>query len=169
MTAATDAKNSRRVVRYETLADLRQDVETLSAGEYVTVGQWSFAQILHHIAMSLHGSIDGMPFKAPWFIRLGAPFIKNSILTKQMKPGFKLPKSAADLLPDPEITLDDAKSRVLDGIKRLETEAPTAAHPVFGKIATEEWMSLHLRHSELHMSFVIPVDADDNGHGDSSA
>jgi hypothetical protein len=29
-------------------------------------------------------------------------------------------------------------------------------YPVFGKLTPEEWHQFHLRHAELHMSFVLP-------------
>ncbi|MFN5799079.1 MAG: DUF1569 domain-containing protein [Planctomyces sp.] len=31
-----------------------------------------------------------------------------------------------------------------------------APHPGFGRMTHQEWLLLHLRHSEMHLSFAIP-------------
>ncbi len=154
----TAEQTQRRSIAFSTLEEVRADIEELAGGSYVTVGKWSFAQILDHLASSLNASIDGFPFKASFFVRwFVAPMIKNSILTKQMKPGFNLPKKFSSYLPSDECTMDEALPKVLAAIKRFETELPLADHPFFGKMASEEWMNLHIRHAELHMSFVVPT------------
>ena len=154
----TVEQTQRRSIEFTTLDEVRADIETLAAGSYVTVGKWSFAQILDHLGSSLIASIDGFPFKASWFVRwFVAPMIKNSILTNQMKPGFKLPKKFSSYLPTEECTMDEALPKVLAAIKRFDDELPVADHPFFGKMASEEWMNLHMRHAELHMSFVVPT------------
>ncbi len=162
MTTAT-TKRQRRHVHYTTLAELQADAEQLAAGEYETVGNWTFGQILQHLASGINSSIDGFNFKASWFLRaVVAPLIKNSVLTKPMKAGYQIPKSAGDYLPPPDITTTTALKNLQAAIERLKTETPTAAHPVFGKMASQEWLSLHLRHAELHMSFVVPADGDES-------
>jgi hypothetical protein len=154
----TVEQTQRRSIEFTTLDEVRADIEALAAGSYVTVGNWSFAQILDHLGSSLIASIDGFPFKASWFVRwFVAPMIKNSILTNQMKPGFKLPKKFSSYLPSEECTMDEALPKVLAAIKRFDDEIPVADHPFFGKMASEEWMNLHVRHAELHMSFVVPT------------
>jgi len=154
----TAEQTQRRSIAFSTLEEVRADIEELAGGSYVTVGKWSFAQILDHLASSLNASIDGFPFKASFFVRwFVAPMIKNSILTKQMKPGFALPKKFSSYLPSDECTMDEALPKVLAAIKRFESELPLADHPFFGKMASEEWMNLHIRHAELHLSFVVPT------------
>lgn len=154
-TAAAPAQ--RRDVGYATLEEFRLDAEGIAAGPFVTVGSWTFGQILDHLAKGIHCSLDGFPFKAPWYMRLAAPFVKNSVLTRKMEPGWKLPKSADPYLPQSDTTVEDGLARLVNGIDRLENETPEAAHPVFGKLAREEWIQLHIRHAELHMSFVVPT------------
>jgi len=156
----TVEQTQRRSIEFATLDEVRADIEALAAGSSVTVGKWSFAQILDHLASSLNASIDGFPFKASFFVRwFVAPLIKNSILTKKMKPGFKLPRKFSSYLPTEECTMDEALPEVLAAITRFDTETPVADHPFFGKMASEEWMNLHVRHAELHMSFVVPTAA----------
>ncbi len=148
--------SARRTVRYSTLSEVVQDAEHL-VGNHHTVGKWSFGQICQHLAKSMNASIDGFGFQAPWWVRwLIAPAIKNSILLKPMKPGFKMPKAAAALLPDDSVTADEGLRQLKGAVERLSHETPTAAHPVFGKMASEEVIQLHLRHCEMHMSFIVP-------------
>jgi hypothetical protein len=156
----TAERTHRRSIAFTTLDEVRDDIEALAAGSCVTIGKWSFAQILDHLGSSLNASIDGFSFKASWLVRwFVSPFIKNSILTKPMKPGFALPKKFSSYLPSDDCTMDEALPKVLAAIKRFDIEIPVADHPFFGGMASEEWMSLHLRHAELHLSFVIPTAA----------
>jgi hypothetical protein len=153
MSTATAA---RREVHYASLDEFQADVERLTNGKFRTVGNWSFPQILDHLAKTMKCSLDGFGFRAPWFIRAAAPFIKNSFLTKPMKAGFRLPKKMSALLPANNLSLPAAFDNVRNVIARCQSETPQGAHPVFGKLAGQEWTSLHLRHAELHMSFVVP-------------
>ena len=148
--------SARRTVRYSTLSEVVQDAEHL-IGNHHTVGHWSFGQICQHLAKVMDASIDGFGFTAPWWVRwFIAPIIKNSFFTKPMKAGFKLPKRASALLPDDSITADEGLRKLRAGVERLSHETPTAPHPVFGKLASEEVTQGHLRHCEMHMSFIIP-------------
>lgn len=154
----TAEKTQRRSLQFTTLDEVREDIETIAAGAYVTVGKWSFAQILDHLGSAMNSSIDGFSFRASWFVRwFVGPFIKNSVLTKQMKPGFNLPKKFSSYLPHADCSMEEALPIVLKAIKRFDQEIPVADHPFFGKMASEEWMNLHLRHAEMHLSFVVPT------------
>lgn len=150
---------TRRELHYSNLNDVIVDAETLAAGEVVTVGGWSFGQIMEHLACTFDCSIDGFDFQAPWFLRkFVAPFIKNSFLIKPMPSGYKLPKKAGALIPG-EVSVEEGLAHLKRAIARYESEVPNAPHPVFGEMARQEWVSLGLRHCELHMSFVRAVDS----------
>lgn len=149
---------ARRTVRYAALSEFLEDAERIAAGSHATAGQWSYAQILEHLARVMECSIDGFDGQASWFLRwIVAPFIRNSTLIQPMQPGFQLPKAAAALVPAADTALDEALRHARIAVERLDREEPTARHPVFGAMATEEWTQLHLRHAELHMSFVVPT------------
>lgn len=148
----------RREVHYDSIDAFLADAEHLAHVNHHTVGKWTYAQILDHLARSMRCGFDGYGFRAPWFVRcLIAPLIKNSFLTKPMKAGFKLPrKLAAVLLPADDVDLQSALESLRQVIARSKRETPTAEHPAFGKLAGQEWTSLNLRHAELHMSFAVP-------------
>jgi hypothetical protein len=122
------------------------------------VGQWSYGRILQHLADSLNKSFDGFQYRAALPIRLVARlFLKKRLLNEPMSAGFKLPKSQEALLPDNSQPVDLAVENLRKAIARFEREAPTAEHPALGALTPSEWVKLHLRHCELHMSFVKPA------------
>jgi len=154
----TTVLKERRTLHYESLDNFSQDAETLAAGKYETVGSWSYGQILTHLAKTLNASIDGFGFKAPWLVRtLIAPVMKGRFLNKPMPSGFKLPKNAAALIPPDGVTTDEGLAALRKALARFADETPGAAHPFMGKMTPTEWRHLHLRHAELHMSFVHAV------------
>ncbi|MBI5758400.1 MAG: DUF1569 domain-containing protein [Planctomycetales bacterium] len=154
--------SGRRAVRYADLSEFMEDVEHFASSEHRTLGNWTYAQILQHLADAIRFSLDGFPetVKAPWYARVFiAPLMKNSLLTKTMKPGFTLPKGAAELIPSADIDLHTALHNLRRSVSRLEHETPSKPHPFLGSLASQEWDSLTLRHSELHMSFVVSAES----------
>jgi hypothetical protein len=151
------ATAARREVRYNSIDELLADAERLANGKFRTVGQWTYPQILDHLAKAFVASIDGFGFQAPWFARvLIAPFAKKSFLTKTMKAGFRLPKSAAAILPDSDLALPAALERLKQAIARYKQEPQRAPHPFLGMLTPDDYDRLHMRHSELHLSFMVP-------------
>ncbi len=162
MTAPSASPVQRRVVRYATLTEFIADAEQVALGEYTTVGKWSFGQILTHLAKAMNCSFDGFGFKAPWLARVFvAPFVKNSCFTKPLPAGFQLPAAGSALLPPDDASVEEGLIALREAIDRYQSELPKAPHPFFGKLTREEYVCLSLRHAELHMSFVIPVERDD--------
>ena len=154
----------RREIVYGTLQDFLDDVQRLIDVEVTTLGNWSFAQILEHLARAIDSSIDGFSFRSNWLVRtLAAAFVKNRLLTTKMKPGVNLPRRASSYLPEPEIELRNACEHLEAAAQRLLTTPPTALHPYLGRMSDREWLALHLRHAELHMSFVVPRDEGEAG------
>lgn len=149
---------SRRPVSYQSLAAVLDDAEFLASHPHQTVGQWSYGKILQHLANSLNRSFDGFDFKAPIVIRfIVGTFLKKKFLRDKLSPGYKLPRKAEEKLPAQDTSVEEALANLKLAISRFEREEPRADHPVFGKLSPEEWLQLHLRHSELHMSFVKPA------------
>lgn len=157
MTIKTKSVQGRRELSFSTLDEIVADAERLvSATRTRTLGNWPLTQLLTHLAFTVNNSIDGFPEKAPWFIRLIGPLLKGGITTRKMSPGLNLPKNAQAIsFPDaalPAAALEDLRRAVA----RTKSESMMADHPAFGKMNHDEWSRLHLRHSELHLSFAIP-------------
>ncbi len=153
MTVNTKKVQNRRAVGYASLHELLSDAEKLAATEIRTLGNWSFGQILKHLAMSIDSSIDGTGFMLPaparWLMSL---LMKNKFLSKPIPAGFK---SVAQFIPD-EITVDEGLASLRAAINRQQRETSRALHPAFGKLSNAEWDAFNLRHAEMHMSFVVP-------------
>jgi hypothetical protein len=162
MTASIDTAKikDRRRLRFESIDDIAAEVERLAKCKDVrTLGNWSRGQVLQHLAMTMHNSIDGFPSFVPAPIRfLLRLFLKRRILTTPMSAGFKLPPKAAEhMLPKPT-EWDVALANFRRGMQRLKSETKRMPHPAFGPLTSAEWDQLHCRHSELHLGFLVPVD-----------
>lgn len=147
----------RRKLSFQSIDDAVTDAEKCVNSPHTRMlGNWPLGQLLSHLTLAMNGSVEGISAKAPWFVRLFAPLIKGRILKHGMSPGFKLPKEVeAGFFPaiaSPQESLDKFRAAAT----RIQTERMTSPHPFFGKLTHEEWMQLHLRHAEMHLSFAVP-------------
>lgn len=156
MPVNTKSVQGRRELNLLSLDEVVQDAEALVASEKTrTLGNWPLSKLLTHLAMTVECSMDGFPTPAPWFVRMIGPLLKKGMLIKKMAPGLQLPKKAeAEAFPaanSPQEALDRLRAAVV----RSKTMPMVAAHPAFGKMTHDEWNQLHLRHSEMHLSFAV--------------
>ncbi|HLW67175.1 MAG TPA: DUF1569 domain-containing protein, partial [Gemmataceae bacterium] len=119
----TTKVQGRRELHFNSLEDIRADVEMLAATPKLnTLGNWSAGQIFHHLATTMTGSIDGFGFTVSWPMRLMAKFFKHKMLNGSMPPGFSLPKSAAEKMLPPPTPLEDGLRTIRHALDRLKTE-----------------------------------------------
>lgn len=158
MTINPKQVTGRREVSYATLDEFLADAEAMAAGESTTLGNWSIGQIFWHLAAGLDAAIDGTKIQAPWIVKfLLKVFMKNSMLTKPMKPGFKIPASGQQQFsPDASITTDEGLAVLRKAFERQQTETSRGLHMAFGELTSQEWDQFSLRHAEMHMSFIVP-------------
>src|SRR5436305_11320024 len=94
MSVKTKQAQGRRTLRYNSLHEFLSDAEKLSSMKTRTVGNWSFGQILKHMAGALDSSIDGSAFMLPAPARVMVSLLmKKKFLTKSISPGFKAPNA----------------------------------------------------------------------------
>lgn len=152
------AVQGRRDVSFQTMDEIVADVEKLAASPTTKmIGNWPLKKLITHLTQTVDCSIDGFHMKAPLLIRLIMPLFKGHFLkAKKMKPGINLPKSTeAAAFPDSN-SIQEALGDLRRAVERTKTERMTANHPAFGKMTHDEWITLHLRHSEMHLSFALP-------------
>jgi len=155
---AIDTKHAegRRKVRYQSLDELLADAERFAQQEVHTLGNWSQGQIYQHIAHAMDSSIDGIDVALPapvrWIISL---LMKRKFLYKEIPSGYKAPSK--NLLPE-ETTVEAGLASLRQAIARQKAVPQRAHHPVFGNLGREEWDLFHLRHAEMHMSFIVAVE-----------
>lgn len=160
MSVETKSVQGRRTVHYDSFDDLLADAERLAGCEVQTLGNWSLGEIYGHLAKSMNASIDGFPGKMPWPIRVLAKlFMRKMILQGPLRAGFKLPKDAEEKIWPKGMGVQEGLAALRSAVERQRTETKRVPHLALGAISNDEWTQAHLRHAELHMSFVVPHDA----------
>ena len=88
-------------------------------------------------------------------LRLAGRLFKGTFLHKGLRPGFRLPPDAEKkLVPPSSITAAEGFAQLSAACARLRREGRRVASPLLGKLSADEWDQLHLRHAELHLSFM---------------
>jgi hypothetical protein len=154
---------TRRPVYLRTLDELVAEVERLTAaaaaGKVRPLGNWSPAQVFWHIGRLVELSFDGFPFRyrrgPEWISRLLRLLAWRWLIALAFRPGFKNPSEAATLEPDPSVSLDGAAAYLKQQVARIRNgERMTQECSVEGPYTHEQWVYIHLRHAELHLSFL---------------
>lgn len=135
----------------EALADARILAAADQAGTLYRAGNWTPGQIFGHLATWIDYAFDGTPLNIPWVIRIALRPMKNRFLNRPMRPGAKIPRIKDGTLAMDVLPTDEGFAKLEGAIGRLKVSAPTAPHPVFGKMTHDEWIKMHLRHAELHL------------------
>lgn len=160
MAVNTKKVSGRRKLRYDSYQDLLNDAERLAVSELRTLGNWSLGQVLGHLARAMEMSIDGSDLKAPWLVRLVVRlFFRRRFLKGPIPAGLPLRNVAHDLLVPPPTSSQAGLAELRRAVERLQHETDRAPHPLLGELSLDEWDSLHLRHAEMHMSFMAPESA----------
>jgi hypothetical protein len=153
----------RRPIRLHSIDELVAEVDRVTAavavGTVRSLGNWSPAQVLWHIGRLVELSFDGFPFRyrrgPEWIIRLFRLFAWRWLIALAFRPGFKNPPQAATLEPEPSLSLDFAAAYLKQQLARIRGgERMTQACSVEGPYSHEQWVYIHLRHAELHLSFL---------------
>ncbi|QDT68136.1 hypothetical protein MalM25_10520 [Planctomycetes bacterium MalM25] len=158
-TIDTTKVTGRRELRFDTYEDLLADAEQMASIKVRTLGNWSYPQILDHLAKSLNKMIDGPGFMLPMPVRfIMRHTVMKKMVNEALDPGFKFPASVAkDFTPDATTELGPALDSLRAAIERVNSDPTRAKHPGFGTVTTAEWDGFQLRHCEMHMSFVLPA------------
>lgn len=143
----------------EVLADLDRLEQADRAGALRALGNWSPGQVFDHLAILFEKSIDGFDFTSPLPVRMVALLFKKRVIRGGRIPaGHSLRGAALALLPREDVSFDAGASRLRAAISRVKEGARmTQPSPAFGAMRHEDWMTLHLKHCELHLSFLIPA------------
>ena len=149
----TKKVKGRREVHYASLDELLADAQRCASGKVRTLGNWSPGQIYEHLARSFDTSIDGSGFSIPAPVRwLMTLLMKRKFLKKGIPAGFKAPP---EQIAVESITAEEGLESLRTAIARQKKEPERAIHPGFGYIGREGWNDFHLRHAEMHMSFLV--------------
>ena len=157
MPVNTKTVAGRRELHFTNLDEILAEAERVAAGKHRMLGNWSLGQILWHLAKVMNGSIDGVPVRPGLIMRLIGPLMKRGMLAKSMPPGFQLPANFAKIFGPPETSAADGLTIFREAIGRQNNETHREPSPFLGKMTAEDYVQLHCRHAELHLSFVVPT------------
>jgi hypothetical protein len=154
MAVKTARVAGRRRLHFDSYEQVLDDVRALAGCPCRQLGNWTLGDICQHLAKTMDMSIDGSRAQFPWLLRKIGPFFKKRFISRPMPAGFTAPKGA-NLLPDPG---DNARgvAALERAVARMRQTPERSAHVLFGRMSREEWDQLHLRHCELHLSFLVP-------------
>jgi hypothetical protein len=138
----------------EALADVRQLADAQRQGKLRCLGNWTAGQNLNHLASWIDFSFDGVPFKVPFIAKLFMRPMKNRMLYKPMHAGSRIPKLPNGTVGQDPIPFDEAEAKFKKNLTRIKNECPKLPNALFGPMTHDEWINLHLRHAELHLSFM---------------
>ena len=81
---------------------------------------------------------------------------RATFLNGPMPTGVKIPKVEGGTHGIEPCSLDEGHQRLIRAWDKLEKSPPTEPHLIFGPLSQEDWIKMHLRHAELHLSFLHP-------------
>ena len=143
---------------FEHLDQVLVEVRTLARQPTRQLGNWSLGQVCHHLGVAMDQSVSADSlFPVPFYLRILGPWLRRRVLTRGLPRGFQLPPEGAILLPPP-VSVDEGIARLEAGMAALAESTRRVAHPVFGAMNADEWNQFHLRHAELHLSFIAPAE-----------
>jgi hypothetical protein len=152
---------ARRPLQFHSFRELQDEVcrimQSDERGEVRTTGNWTAGQIFQHVGRFIEFSLDGFPFRVSWPTRLFCTVLKwiswRHLLWLAFRPGYPLP--AAALAPGSSVTVPEGAAYLLDQLERVDRgHTMTQPSPFEGRITHAQWVEAHLRHAELHFSFI---------------
>ena len=144
---------------FESIDEILAEARSLAGVPTRQLGNWSLGQICHHLGVGMRESTSAdRLFPVPLWLKLLGPLLRPRVLKRGLPRGFQLPPEGAKLIPPP-VSDDDGLATLEAGIAALRATTNRVAHPVFGKMNVEQWNLFHLRHAEMHLSFIVPEDA----------
>ena len=147
----------RRRLRFADFNDVLGEVRALAERPTRPLGNWTLGQVCQHLATAIEVSISGgADIRVPLRARLLARLVRRRILKNGLPTGVRLPgEGAARLMPGPTSNADGvaALERAIEHLRSTRTRHP---HPALGRMNVRQWNAFHLRHAELHLSFILP-------------
>ncbi len=152
----------RRAIDFQALDGVVSEVRQLHENGYDCVGQWNLAQTCRHLAIGVRGTMDGMGFAMPFWMKFARPVIKWRLFrTRRIPEGIKAPPV---LVPergtgDNTDRADEAAAvaELAEAVHRLaQHRGPVHPSPVTGELTYDEWIQFHCIHAAHHLSFLLP-------------
>jgi Protein of unknown function (DUF1569) len=146
----------RRMLDFASMDEIMPDVQRLLEG-HSTAGQWTLAQILHHLATSIRLTSLG---------RAGSPpghgseaFRRRFFRSRRFPEGLEAPHPR--LIPPAAAELHVQTEALQEAIALFTSAAgPFPGHPLLGALSKQEWSQFHCIHCAHHLGFAAPLPAE---------
>ena len=145
----------RRVLHFDNLSQVLDDVCKMHACAHRSAGHWTLAQVYKHLANTFHGSIDGLLLGGHRLRRL---LFGRRILAWTLKHGIP-PGVTLDprLNPPADCDFDTSFVELERSVAKYSAyRGRLKPHPVFGRLNRASWDRLHCFHCAHHLSFIVP-------------
>ncbi len=157
----TTTPAKRRRLRFASLDEVLAEAERLATVPTRQLGQWTLGQILTHLSLAYEKSIDGTDFRPGRLLRLVAkvavPLWKRWVLRHGIPAGIRPPNFMfREVAPPPVVSTEDGLRTFRRAIGRLKAEPNRDWEQCFYAFTRDEWDQFHMRHAELHLSFLVP-------------
>jgi hypothetical protein len=148
----------RRELSFNSIDELLAECERIAAaertGQLQCLGNWTVGQVFNHLATWAEFAYKPNPLKPPLPIKLILRMMKTRFIRGPMKVGAHIPNVDGGTLGTETCSTEDGLNRLRAIMTRLTAEQPSEPNVIFGRLSHEEWISMHLRHAELHLSFL---------------
>tara|TARA_R110002073_G_scaffold80260_5_gene193434 strand:- start:2723 stop:3268 length:546 start_codon:yes stop_codon:yes gene_type:complete len=134
-----------------------EDVRHLRQVGNELTGQWSLAQILDHLNLSLQMTLTGAEFTFPVLLRplFRVMFSRTLRVGKPSKLRGKAPK---EIQPSADLDEDSCANRfyeLCDTLMQPDTKF-VDTYPMLGRLNRQQWLRLQQWHCAHHLSFAVP-------------
>ncbi|HVZ81454.1 MAG TPA: DUF1569 domain-containing protein [bacterium] len=139
-----------RDLRCKNIQDIRAELDRLGTGVVETTGNWSYFQIIDHLAQAVEGSMKGVKREMPWWKkRLVGPlahffFVLRGYIPRGIKgrPPERIEGDAAVAVARLRKALEDFERH----------HGPWSDHPLLGALTKTQWAQFHRMHFNNHVS-----------------
>jgi hypothetical protein len=152
-----------RAVRLASPRDLHAELDRVvaadRAGTLRQCGNWTAGTTFGHLATFIEYAYDGYPpdlASPPWFIRAILKLSKGRFMRGPLPRGVRIPKIEGGTKGTEPMTTEAGLARLKAAWARLEASPPPRPNPIFGPLTHQEWITMHLRHAELHLGYLQP-------------
>jgi hypothetical protein len=152
----------RTELRFQTLDEIKSDIENLQRTGYSAHGKWDLSQICEHLADWMTYPLDGFP-PMPWFVRvlIGAMrILRGKALYRQFVASQRMANNsptAPQSVHKPNSDATASVQRLTKAIDRLKSHrGDIHPSPLFGALTKDELIALQMAHCAHHLRFLVP-------------
>jgi Protein of unknown function (DUF1569) len=146
----------RRMLNFASMDEIMPDVNRLLEG-HSTAGQWTLAQILHHLATSIRLTSLGRASSTPG--HGSEAFRQQFFHSRRFPEGLAAPHPK--LIPPVDADVHVQTKALQEAIALFTSAAgPFPDHPLLGALSKEEWSQFHCIHCAHHLGFAAPLPAE---------